>query len=246
MIKYMQNGQSAALNLSNEQLQVLVSGKFGDGCLSTPKSCIQKSVYSTNCIHEEYIDFKHSLLGELVSNVHYITASGYAQTPIWTLSTHASTDIDIIKNLSIEASLNLIDELGLALWFYDDGSLHKTKMFYNLNTHKFSEDVQRELFVPFFKQFGITVIPTVERKKDGRRFWYLRISRYGGAFEISEILNKYKVNCYSYKIWSSETIHNWSKLQEQLKCEGKSYISNKQKAILLKQITDLQDIVRTA
>lgn len=31
MIKCTINGQSAALNLSNEQLQVLVSGKFGDG-----------------------------------------------------------------------------------------------------------------------------------------------------------------------------------------------------------------------
>ena len=32
MIECTINGKSAALNLSNEQLQVLVSGKFGDGC----------------------------------------------------------------------------------------------------------------------------------------------------------------------------------------------------------------------
>ena len=40
------NGQSAALNLSNEQIQVLLTGKFGDGCLSTPKSCVDNSLYS--------------------------------------------------------------------------------------------------------------------------------------------------------------------------------------------------------
>lgn len=31
------NRQSAALNLTNEQLQVILTGKFGDGCLSTLK-----------------------------------------------------------------------------------------------------------------------------------------------------------------------------------------------------------------
>ena len=45
MIECTINGKSAALNLSNEQLQVLVSGKFGDGCLSTPKTCMDNSMY---------------------------------------------------------------------------------------------------------------------------------------------------------------------------------------------------------
>lgn len=61
------NGQSAALNLSNEQIQVLLTGKFGDGCLSTPKSCVDNSLYSSNSIHEEYVDFKMKLLGNLAS-----------------------------------------------------------------------------------------------------------------------------------------------------------------------------------
>lgn len=67
-MKDTQNGQSAALNLSNEQLQVILTGKFGDGTLSTPKTCVDKSLYITNCIHEEYIDFKIKLLGNLASS----------------------------------------------------------------------------------------------------------------------------------------------------------------------------------
>lgn len=39
MINCTINGKSATLNLSNKQLQVLLTGKFGDGYLSTPKSC---------------------------------------------------------------------------------------------------------------------------------------------------------------------------------------------------------------
>lgn len=230
------NGQSAALNLSNEQLQVIVSGKFGDGCISTPKTCADNSYFRTNCVYEEYIDFKMKLLGDLVSNKNFTKENGYSKTPIYSCYTHVNPDITTIKNMDIESSLNLLDDLGLALWFYDDGSLHKTKLFYNLNTQDFSEEINRDLFVPFLEKFNIHAKPTIERKKDGREFWYLRIGRYDGAYEISKILDKYRVNCFDYKIWSSETIHNWSKLQEQLKSTGKMNCSTRAKAVLLKKI----------
>ena len=141
-----------------------------------------------------------------------------------------------VFHMNIEDALNLLDDLGIALWLYDDGSLHKTKLFYNLNTQGFSEEVNKELFVPFFLKFGIKAKPTIERKKDGREFWYLRVGKYDGAYEISELLNKYKVNCFDYKVWSSETIQNWSKLQEWLKSGNNSNCSTKKKSMILKKI----------
>ena len=57
----------------------------------------------------------------------------------------------------------------------------------------------------------------LKEKKNGREFWYLRIGKYDGAYKISELLKKYYVSCYEYKIWSSETIQIWSKMQEYLK-----------------------------
>lgn len=235
-MKDTQNGQSAALNLSNEQLQVILTGRFGDGTLSTPKTCVDKSLYITNCIHEEYINFKMKLLGNLASSKNYISKNGYSQKPIWEFHTHVSSDINKIKNMSIEEALSLMNDLGLALWFYDDGSLHKTKMFYNLNTQSFSEEINRDLFVPFLAKYNIMAKPTIERKKDGREFWYLRVGRYEGAYKISQILNKYPVNCYNYKIWSSETIQNWSKLQEWLKSTGNVNCSTRLKSVTLKKI----------
>lgn len=230
------NGKSAALNLSNEQLQVLLTGKFGDGSISTPKTCVDNSSYKTNCIHEEYIDYKIKLLGDLVSSKYYTTKNGYSSKPIWSFYTHVHPGITKIKNMSIEDALSLMDDLGLALWFYDDGSLHKTKLFYNLNTQSFSEDINRELFVPFLAKYNIIAKPTIERKTDGREFWYLRIGKYEGAYEISEILNKYYVSCYNYKIWSSETIQNWSKLQEWLKSTDNMNCSTRRKSSVLKKI----------
>lgn len=230
------NGQSAALNLSNEQIQVLLTGKFGDGCLSTPKSCVDNSLYSSNSIHEEYVDFKMKLLGNLASKKSHISSNGYAKTPIWQFHTHVSPDITKIKNMDIETALNLMDDLGVALWFYDDGSLHKTKLFYNLNTQAFSQEINQDLFVPFLSKFGIFAKPTIERKRDGREFWYLRISRYEGAYEITQLLNKYPVHCYNYKVWSSETIQNWSKLQEQLKSIDATNLSIRSIAAMLRRI----------
>lgn len=232
----MNNGQSAALSLNRQQLQVVISGKFGDGCLSTPKTCRDNSIYYTNCIHKEYIDYKCELLGSLVSNRGMVLKNGYAQKPIYTMYTHVNPDITTIKNLDIESSLKLLDDLGLALWFYDDGSLHKTKLFYNLNTQAFSKEINEDLFIPFLKNFDINAKATIERKKDGREFWYLRIGRYDGAYEISKILNKYKVNCFDYKIWSPETIQNWSKMQEHLKSTNNLNCSTRHKSSILKSI----------
>lgn len=221
------NRQSAASNLSDltrNQLQLFLSGRLGDGCIYKSKKGASNSEYYTNCKYEEYIDYKRTLLGTVAGNKSYIEHNGFCQTPIWVLHSHRLPVLNIIKDMNITEVLDSLDDLGLALWFYDDGSLHKSKLFYNLNTQKYSEEVHREILVPYFKdKWGIKVIPTIERKIDGRIFWYLRIRKYEGAFKISEILSKYFIPCYNYKIISSETIQKWSKLQEELKRIGKDY-----------------------
>lgn len=47
-------------------------------------------------------------------------------------------------------------------------------------------------------------------------------------------MNKYPVNCYNYKVWSPETIQNWSKLQEQLKSIDNP--TTRKKSMILKKI----------
>lgn len=234
-------------SLENNQLQVLFTGMLGDGHLTVPKTANCNSSYSTNCKHLEYINFKQNLLGKLAINTSVLEKNGYSQTRIYTLRTSCHKDITTIKKLSIEDIINSLDELGVALWFYDDGSLHKDKMFYNLNTHKFSKEIQEDLFIPFFNKLNIFPKITKEVKKDGRVFYYLRISRFEGAYEISKLLLKYPIDCYKYKLWSSETIHYWSKLQAKLKSEGKS-VSYKMFGNLLNNFIegqDLQDIVQS-
>ena len=53
---------------------------------------------------------------------------------------------------------------------------------------------------------------------------------------LINILNKYPVDCYNYKVWSSETIQNWSKLQEWLKSSGNLNFSSRKQASILRKI----------
>lgn len=207
------------LCLTEAQKQVLLSGLLGDGCIPIPKTTDNKTSFLTNCKFKEYLEFKKDLLGDLCSttNIHYVEHNGYSQTEIYTLKTRPSKYIGEISKYTIEEILTQLNELGLALWIYDDGSLHKDKLFYNLNTQGFSLEIQESLFVPFFNKLGIYPKITKEIKRDGRIFYYLRIGKYDGAHLISKLLNKYPIDCYAYKRWSSETIQKWSKLQEKLK-----------------------------
>ena len=187
--------------MNNNQKQVILTGIFGDGHLSKPETLKAQSHYKTSCKHKEYLDYKKSLLGDMFSSQGFISKNGYSQTPIHTLQTKRSSDITNILQSPIENCINNLDNLGVALWFYDDGSMHKSRLFYNLNTQAFSKEVQTELFIPFFNKMGIYPKITIENKKDGRTFHYLRIDIHNGAFEINNILRKYRVNCFNYKIW---------------------------------------------
>lgn len=190
--------------LSNEQLQVFLTSQLGDGSIVTSNT--NSTYYVTNCIHKEYIDFKSTLLGNLSRNVSYREHNGFCQTPIWILRSCSLKVLESIRSLTLLTLLDEIDELGVALWFYDDGSLHKTKHFYNLNTQKFPKEIQETILIPFFERFGIYPVLTIERKKDGRTFWYLRIGVRNGADKVTAILEKYPLDCFKYKRWSSETI----------------------------------------
>lgn len=231
------NGQSAALSLNENQLQVILSGLLGDGSISTTNS--NSTLFITNCKYEKYIDFKISLLGDMFKNKRRLEHNGFCSTPIFIMRTKSSKELEQIKAMSIQDVLDNLNELGIALWFYDDGSLHKNNLFYNLNTHAFSKDIQEKYFIPFFNKLGIYPSLQIERKKDGRTFWYLRIGKFSGADKVSAILEKYPLECYSYKRWSSETIQKWSKFQEKLKSTDVDFnsLSSQAKTALFKRLT---------
>lgn len=205
-------------NLTREQTQVFLTARVGDGCIKENKN--GSIYYCTNCKYKEYLEYKKNLLGK--GTIGYTQRNGYSNTPIYTLYGGAYPELDYIRKLSLMDTLNSLDSLGIALWFYDDGSLHKRKLFYNLNTQKFTKEEHESIIIPYFSSIGINAKLRIDKSKN-QLLYYLSIGKYDGAYDISNILSKYPLNCYSYKLWSSETIQKWSKLQEELKSTDKVY-----------------------
>ena len=228
-------GNQQGYRLSNEQIQVLLTSPFGDGCISMQAS--GRSKYSTNCINEEYIDFKMKLLGDICNKKKSDINMGYKQNIIHSFATKPMQEISDLNSLPLEKRLSMLDDLGLAMWFYEDGALHKKNMFYNLNTHSFSEEVHRDVLVPYFRNKGLLADVYTDRKKDGRKFFYLYFGKHYGAYDITQLLQKYPIDCYSYKRWPSETIQKWSKLLAQLKSENKAITPRKFENIILGRAT---------
>lgn len=213
------NRKSAALCLNQTQLQVLYSGKLGDGHFTKSTT----SYYVTSCIHKEYIQFKESILKDTL-NVTYkpVNNNGYCKKTIYILTSASYKELNLIRDMCLSDILNELNEFGIALWFMDDGSLHKNKLFYNLSTHSFSKEDQINHIIPFFNRYNIFPKLTKELKSDGRVYYYLRIGKYDGAYLISELIKKLDLNCFEYKTWSSEASQRWRKLQEELKSTNKT------------------------
>lgn len=231
------NRQSAALSLNENQLQVILSGILGDGCIATSNS--NSTYFMTNCKYLEYINFKKDLLGDFCINIKENLKNGYNQTPIWIMRSKSNIVLKTYKSWSIPRILSKLTTLGLAMWLYDDGSLHKKNLFYNLNTQSFSKEDQENYFIPYFNSLSIYPKIQIENKKDGRIFYYLRIGKFSGADKITKILEQYPLKCYSYKRWSSETIQKWSKFQEELKSTDIDFnsLTSQGKTALYKKLT---------
>ena len=61
--------------LSREQLQVFLSGRFGDGTITTTNS--NSTYYKTNCKFREYLEYKQKLLGSMSKDITYLEENGY-------------------------------------------------------------------------------------------------------------------------------------------------------------------------
>ena len=206
-------------NLTNKQIQVLLTGTFGDSHVAQHKT--GNFSFISSCIHEDYMRYKGELLGDLWNDkIISVLNKGYKESIIYKVYGKRRENIAELHLLSLADKLSLMDDLGVALWFFDDGSLHKRNHFYNLNTHSFPRNIQEELFVPFFKRLGLSAKIYPDKKKDGRLFHYLSFNRVD-SYYITELLRKHYVSCFEYKMWSKEVTSKWGKTLEILKEEGR-------------------------
>lgn len=128
--------------------QLVLSGVLGDGSL------IESGAVAYSCIHKEYLESKRDLYVEGCGEVKRLINHGYKNgSEIYTLRLFANDYGKKVFKQGLEHNLKDLNETGLAMWLYDDGSLHKDNHFFNINTHSFEKEFQEDVLIPLLNTF---------------------------------------------------------------------------------------------
>jgi hypothetical protein len=103
--------------------------------------------------------------------------------------------------MSIAEVIGDLDKMGLCFLGYDDGSLHNKNLFYNINTHALSKDIQEKYLIPKLVSMGLSGATLFsETKKNGDKYNYISIPKLKGSFEFDEVLRQLDTKVYDYKL----------------------------------------------
>lgn len=176
---------------------------FGDGHITKPnkKGTVEIKFSSTV---KSIIDFKARLLGSnVISKPQHKKAYGSK------LVHHTCKRVKP-ENMDKIYQINQLSQDDFWLWLLDDGSFHKTKRFYNLNSHCLTRAENIELSWYLWHSLGIETRVYFEKKKDGRLFWYQYIPRAQAESlipEFKEFIKLHNLIGYEYKVGeTSQTI----------------------------------------
>ncbi|MGY3188768.1 hypothetical protein [Lysinibacillus sp. TE18511] len=156
--------------------RIAINARLGDGMLGKGKNA-SITFMSTD---KELLELKERMLiAEGYKGIKWGTQrSGYGGTKtIFNLRTFVDERATIVRDISIDALLTQIDELDLILWYLDDGSWHKGANTMHLYSNMLTEHQSTLLVNRIEELYGIRPKINIDRKKDGRQFYYLYFPR---------------------------------------------------------------------
>lgn len=237
--------------INTDQLQLVYGSYLGDGNLSITK----KNRFRLRFIHCEkqknYLQWKANMFN--INTIKYLEHNGYSQKSAYTFCTKCFDLIDFDYFNTKKSTdkylpnkiLNEIDERGLAIWFMDDGSVHKNTV--NIHSNSFSYDTHLK-FVELFKKFGIECNISKSRK-----YYYLKFDIINSQKFIN-IIYKYIHSDLLYKV-KTKNIEFFNQKLEKYKWNNdflnygtlivtsKEYIKNKSKFVYDIEVADNHNFV---
>lgn len=198
-------------HLNRVEIQVALGSIFGDATIAKPYNCKNSTCYfieGHSGAQVEYLKWKHQHLAPLSRGWKLIaprrnpvtcrTKSSYFQLrsksePVW--NQFRTWFYDGRNKVVRRSTLNRLNELGLAVWFMDDGSLtkHQTSRYARLATNGFSED-ENEIIRKWF-MIRWNLAPVVA--KNNAYFELHFSSRQAQA--LLRIIGRYIHPCMDYK-----------------------------------------------
>lgn len=180
---------------------------LGDGSVKDNKTTAVITYYSTDL---KLLKHKVKLLKEEGIDIACwgTQKSGYGGTKkIYNLRAVASKTVKEASDVGIESLLQDLDKEDLYLWYLDDGSWHKNANTMHLYSNMLTEEQSNILIDRIEELYGIKARLNVDRKKDGRSFYYLYFPReLVKVFrpELKEYLIQHKIDTMYYKFGGME------------------------------------------
>ncbi len=186
-------GKTPKIIINEDIKQLVLSGILGDGHIQQVR---QKARIKFSSIHEEYIILKKSILSIIENNnISCVCNNGYKKQKIYIYNSNIYKDLLNYKNLQLTCILNQLNDFGLAMWFYDDGSF-KDNMG-EIHTESFSLN-ENNIICEYLNKQGFDCVVQKTKKKDGRIFYYIRMRKLGTK-KAHKIMRSYPLKCFEYK-----------------------------------------------
>lgn len=156
--------------------RLAINARLGDGMLGKGKNANITYVSTDKSLlkHKERL-----LLAEGYEGIRWGTQpSGYGGTKtIHNLRTSVDAKATQVRETSLEDILRSIDEQDLIMWYLDDGSWHIKRHTMHLYSNMLDAEQVQILVERIEQLYGIAPRVRIDRKKDGRTFFYLYFPR---------------------------------------------------------------------
>lgn len=192
----------ADIILTEFQKQVILGTLLGDGSLNYPhkRSMYPKLRYTHGLAQQQYVEEKAEILKDLKPVVRIVDNKGFGKQSV-TMDTSCISYFKEIYEMLYPSGkvvtkeyLSLINEVGLAFWFMDDGSYRSN--FGRLHTEGFSKHEQIIMAEWFKERWNIDVEIDLDKRKN---LYYLRFRK--EPFEkLVSLIKPYVTNSMKYKV----------------------------------------------
>jgi len=191
--------------MTKEEQQVIISSYLGDSQWMRQKRKLRIK-FGGYC--KSYIEYKHSLITTMQKSK--IWGSVNRKNILYEFTVGSSSFLDSLKESSfweVEEKLDGINDLGLALLIFDDGTLNKNSNYYVLCIGKEYSCKFAQGFEKFINnKFSLHA---TKHKHPQCRGYNLQFKTCDTP-KIANILTQYNNHDYKYKIPPSETIAKYA------------------------------------
>jgi superfamily II DNA or RNA helicase len=190
---------SVCPGLNSDQYQVVLGSFLGDGCIRQLKNGRYR-LSMTHCEQQyDYCKWKASMFN--INDVRRVEKNGYSKKKACAFNTktfYIFNELPKTKTYVPQWILDDLDEMGLAIWFMDDGSINKNAFNSKLSTDSFDEDSQKRI-VAKLNLMNITC-KYVPYKKT----YYQIVINEQGTKELIRLISKYIHKNMLYKLLTNQ------------------------------------------